>query len=486
MPQRWNDLSREEDTIAVSAERKLDQTRSLARYQRGALLFTSVVAILAGAAIYLVALPPELRMSLPYAVLFAALGILQLVSVAVLLAVPTRRHALYAVTTCLAVITFWGLVRLGGLLPAPDPWPPVNSVIGFTDDICAGLQAVAVLMLVAIAVRPPSAPRSLGRRILRGLAAIPLLVLVLIGAGVGIAGASDGFASAGFPAGTVAPRNLPAGTKSTVEYCRPAGVPLAMDVYTPLAATRSGRGSPVALYVHGGGLVLGDRKLHGLGANLASHEGVLFTPLQQQLNARGFVVASIDYRLSTGTPWPAQIEDTKCAVRFLRAHAVDLGIDPTQIGAWGGSGGGQLVSLLGTAGPDAGFDHGQYSEQSSSVQAVVDMFGPVDLNDFSDASPFARTIVWIGLGSSAEVRRSASPITYVEPGAPPFLILQGTDDPMILPRQSEQLAHQLQFGGASTTFIEVSGTGHSMNTPGQRPSPAQLTQTVVEFFLHTL
>src|SRR5215217_1194414 len=135
---------------------------------------------------------------------------------------------------------------------------------------------------------------------------------------------------------------------STVEYCRPDKVPLAMDLYMPPAAARSGRPAPVAMYVHRGGL-WGDWKMRGLGASQANHEGALFTPLQRWLNARGFVVASIDYRLPPGTPWPAQIEDAKCAVRFLRAHAAVLGIDPDRIGVWGSSGGGQLSSLLGLA-----------------------------------------------------------------------------------------------------------------------------------------
>src|SRR5207245_6161575 len=138
---------------------------------------------------------------------------------------------------------------------------------------------------------------------------------------------------------------------------------LAMDLYIPPAGAT--RPAPVALYVHGGGLLFGDRKTSGVGNTLADHEGALFTPLQQELNARGFVVASIDYRLPPATAWPAQIEDAKCAVRFLRAHATGLGIDPTRIGAWGSSAGGLLVSLLGLTRPADGFDVGQYTDQSS-------------------------------------------------------------------------------------------------------------------------
>jgi acetyl esterase/lipase len=95
------------------------------------------------------------------------------------------------------------------------------------------------------------------------------------------------------------------------------------------------------------------------------------------------VVAAIDHRLPPGAPWPAQIEDAKCAVRFLRAHAGELDVDPNRIGVWGSSGGGHLASMLGLTGPEAGFERGQYLDQSSAVQAVVDMFGGTDVNDLT-------------------------------------------------------------------------------------------------------
>jgi acetyl esterase/lipase len=91
------------------------------------------------------------------------------------------------------------------------------------------------------------------------------------------------------------------------------------------------------------------------------------------------VVASVNYRLAPQYLWPAQIEDVKCAIRYLRASAATYGIDTTRIGAWGGSAGGHLVSMLGTAGPSAGYDVGQYLDQSSAVQTVVDEWGPADL-----------------------------------------------------------------------------------------------------------
>jgi acetyl esterase/lipase len=452
---------------------------------RGPLLITALLAAVGAAAIYLFALSALWRMSWPYGILFTALGIAQLGSAVAVLAHPVRQRVLVAAAAAFAVVILWALMRLARVLPAPDPWLPVNSVLGFTDYICAGLAAIAVVLLAGVAALRPSPRRSLPRRVLATVGLAPLMAFVLLGVVVGVLASSNGFTGAGFPAGTAAPRNLPAGQMSTVAYCRPDGVPLAMDLYLPPVATLTESPAPVVMYVHGGGL-WGDRKMEGLGARQANHEGALFTSLQEQLNARGFVVASIDYRLPPGTPWPAQIEDAKCAVRFLRAHALDLGIDPGRIGVWGSSGGGHLAALLGLAGPEAGFDRGQYLDQSSAVQAVVDMFGLADLNDFDDAEPFAQFILRIWLGSSAELRRSASPINYVAPGAPPFLILHGTEDTMIRPRQSAGLAQRLHAAAVPTTLIEVAGAGHSLTTPGQQPAPDKLTTRVIDFFVATL
>jgi acetyl esterase/lipase len=464
-------------------EIELEAEPSLLR--RGPLLVTALLAAVGGAAIYVFGLPALWRMSWPYGLLFTALGVAQFGTAGTVLSRPVRWRVLLAAATALAVVVLWALVRLVGVLPAPDPWVPVNSVIGFADDVCAGLQTIAALGLAGVAARGKRPRLSLPWRVLGTVSLVPLVLLVLLGVVIGVLGSSDGFAGTGFPAGTVAPQNLPAGRMSTVEYCRPDGVPLAMDLYMPPAAALAGRPAPVVMYVHGGG-ALGDRKMHGAGASLANHHGALFTPLQQQLNAQGVVVAAIDHRLPPGTPWPAQIEDAKCAVRFLRAHATGLGIDPGRIGVWGSSGGGHLALLLGLTRPGAGFDQGQYLDQSSAVQAVVDMFGPADLTNFSDSAPFGRFIAQISIGGSAAVRRSASPITYVAPGAPPFLILQGIEDAIVRPRQSAELAQRLRTTGVPTTLIEVQGTGHSLDTPGERPSPDELTTTVIDFFVATL
>lgn len=258
-----------------------------------------------------------------------------------------------------------------------------------------------------------------------------------------------------------------------------------MDVTEPSAT--AARPAPAVLYVHGGGWFLGSRQVSGPGANLAGQDGALFVPLRDELSRRGFVVAAIDYRLVPLHPWPDQIEDAKCAVRFLRAEAHRLGVDPNRIGTWGSSAGGQLVAMLGTAGPSAGFDVGQYADQSSRVQAVVDMFGPTNLNQMGDSNWFGQNVMKIAFGraSSAE-KTAASPVSSVRPEDPPFLILHGSDDVLVRPHHSRDLAERLQADGVPATLVMVQHTGHSVDTPGQQPGAADVTAMVADFFSRTL
>ncbi len=143
-------------------------------------------------------------------------------------------------------------------------------------------------------------------------------------------------------------------------------VSLKMDIYYPQTAAGA---LPVVMYVHGGGWTGGD-KTAGAGANEIP-----------EMIKRGYLVVSVNYRLAPQYKFPAMIEDVKCAVRYLRATASDYGLDPDKIGVWGGSAGGHLVALLGTADASAGFEGSSgYLDQSSRVRAVVDFFGPAELN----------------------------------------------------------------------------------------------------------
>jgi acetyl esterase/lipase len=466
------------ETVTTTATR----TQPTGRRRRGPLLLVATVCSLGGAAVYLAVLPALVQANLAYGVLFAAAGVAQVGLAVGLLAAPARRRLVAAAAISLAVVAAWVLAHAVEL-PGPNPWLPLDTVAGFTDAVCAALEAVAAVLLAVAAARWPRGSR-VRRPALVAAASAPALLLAAILAAAGVALATDGFTSV-TKAGGPLPAHPGPGTVTTVTYCTQHGSGLAMDVYEPPAT--AARPAPVALYVHGGGFTLGDRKLRGLGATLANHTGALLPRLRAALNQRGFVVASIDYRLPPLSPWPAQIQDAKCAVRFLRAHASALGVDPARIGAWGSSGGGTLVSLLGLAGPQAGFDHGPYAEQPSGVQAVVDMFGPSDLTNLTDSAPFDRLVARLALGDSAGVRHAASPLSYADAaGGPPFLILHGTDDQDMPPRQSRQLAARLHAAGVPVRLVLVQGAGHGLDNPSQWPTPDQLTDLVADFLTRTL
>ena len=265
-----------------------------------------------------------------------------------------------------------------------------------------------------------------------------------------------------------------AGVDRGVVYCTDAGVALTMDIYHPNQVGTAP--APAVLYVHGGGWEHGDSSLGGVNALIA-----------HALVQRGILVAAVNYRLAPQYLWPAQIDDVKCAVRYLRANAQHYGIDPAQIGAWGGSAGGHLVSMLGTAGPSAGFDTGQYLEQSSGLQAVVDMFGPADLTAGgwgSYATSVVQQVFGVTPGQDNGVLAHASPVTYIQPNDPPFLVFHGARDTLVPLSQSQELASRLQAAGVSATLVTVQNAGHGFTPTGGPISPTlqEIAQTTADFF----
>lgn len=258
-----------------------------------------------------------------------------------------------------------------------------------------------------------------------------------------------------------------------ITYCRAGGVDLKMDVYTAKPSFAGPR--PALVYVHGGGWTEGDKTW--VDRIMSSGE----------LALHGYTVVAINYRLAPLHTWPAQIEDAKCAIRSLRAHATEYNIDPERIGVWGESAGGHLVAMLGMAGPDAGFEgDGGYPEQSSRVQAVVDMFGPTDLTAFNLDQP---QNIWTGmliLGKrpDAELVRLGSPVTYASQDDPPFLIIHGLKDPLVPASQSQELYDKLTEAGAHAELIMVQNAGHVFAPAGGLISPTMpaIKTRVVDFF----
>jgi acetyl esterase/lipase len=262
----------------------------------------------------------------------------------------------------------------------------------------------------------------------------------------------------------------PLPTERDVTYCTLDGVELKMDIYRP---QRSAAPTPALLYVHGGGWTGGDKR---------SGEGIRDIP---ELLARGYLVAAVNYRLAPRYKFPAMIEDVKCAVRFLRANAERFSINPEKIGAWGGSAGGHLVALLGTADATAGWDVGQYLEQSSRVQAVVDMYGPTDLTVlFEGANPRLMEQVFGTSDRNSETLQKASPVNWVSSDDPPFLILHGERDSLVPVSQSQIFYEKLRAAGVPATFVIVKNAGHGFAPLGGPISPSrqELTKMIADFF----
>jgi acetyl esterase/lipase len=260
----------------------------------------------------------------------------------------------------------------------------------------------------------------------------------------------------------------------TLSYCDPDGQALAMTLFAPHVPSPDR--VPVVLQVHGGGWARGQR----LTSLAQSRAATLLTD-------RGIAVASIDYRLTPANPWPDQIVDVKCAVRFLRSSAGRLGIDPARIGAWGSSAGGQLVALLGTTGGQRLWDEGRDRGTSSSVQAVADQFGPSDLAiRFPHWTAGVIHRVFGAAPRSDATLDVASPLDHVSPGDPPFLIQQGTADHIVPESQSLLLANRLRAAGVHVQLTLVAGGNHGLGAPKESPGPSRLDAELAEFFVRTL
>jgi acetyl esterase/lipase len=224
-----------------------------------------------------------------------------------------------------------------------------------------------------------------------------------------------------------------------------------LDLFLPA----NGTNLPLIINIHGGAFRMGTKS-----------DGVPIDYL-----AKGYAVASIGYRLSQHAIFPAQIEDCKAAIRWLRANATKYRLDPKRFATWGASAGGHLSAMLGTTGDVKEFEVGENLSVSSRVQAVVDYFGPTDflqmdahrppngmVHDPAD-SPESQ-LIGGAIQENKEKTARANPITYVTKDDPPFLIVHGDSDPLVPHHQSELLAAALEKAGVPVTFYTVKGAGH--------------------------
>jgi acetyl esterase/lipase len=268
------------------------------------------------------------------------------------------------------------------------------------------------------------------------------------------------------PAGVLPQSTLsvPAATNGKDVGYAPLSAAQKLDLYVP-----SGTGPfPLVIYIHGGAFKTGDKSgVPGAVANL--------------FLSKGYAVASLNYRLSSEAIYPAQIQDVKAAVRWLRANAATFKLNPDQFAAWGASAGGNLAAMLGTSGDVKEFDNAELGNAnvSSRVQAVIDQFGPIDFltmdaqftasgtcgTNFEshDAAGSPESLLVGGaIQTKAELVKTANPTTYISKDDPAFFIQHGDKDCNIPLQQSELFSKALAavIGADKVTFEVMPGAGH--------------------------
>ncbi len=233
-----------------------------------------------------------------------------------------------------------------------------------------------------------------------------------------------------------------------IKYANPDGQQLQLNLARPKAATGP---LPMVLCIHGGGFRAGHRD----GNNA----------LCLKLAQRGFVAATVSYRLAPKYQFPAAVHDVKAAVRWLRANAAKYQIDPARIGVTGDSAGGHLAQFLGvTAGVKEFEGDGGNADQSSRVACVVNRYGPSDFTKSYAKSVDAAEVLPLFLGgdlrTALQRHIQSSPLNWVTPEAAPTLILHGTEDKYVAYEQGVWLRDRLQACGVEVELMTFAGAGH--------------------------
>ncbi len=235
-----------------------------------------------------------------------------------------------------------------------------------------------------------------------------------------------------------------------------------LDLFLP-KKRNSDRPLPVLVFIHGGGWKAGSK---ADGARM----------IAPYVASGDYAGVSVGYRLTNEAQWPAQIHDCKAAIRWIRGHAKEHGLDPDHIAVWGTSAGGHLVSILGTSGevPELEGRLGGNTTQSSRVSCVVNFFGPEDfVTMVTQPSTVDRTTqdypeaLLIGgrVQDQQEAAKRASPVTYISKDDPPFLTAHGTKDPLVPYAQATELHEGLKKAGVSSILITMKNGGHGFASP---------------------
>jgi acetyl esterase/lipase len=271
--------------------------------------------------------------------------------------------------------------------------------------------------------------------------------------------------------------SLPAEEISVVQnltYAKVGDVNLQLD----LAMPKDGNGPfPAIVFIHGGGWSGGNR--HSFRAKV------------EEAARRGYVAATVSYRLTqpdklSGTPkepFPAQIYDCKAAIRWLRAHAAEYKVDPQRIGVTGASAGGHLSLLVGLTSPSDQLEGDEGNlDQSSRVQAVVNIFGPTDLTKTYETSPgavgFLKALCNGTPDTAAKQYKAGSPVTYVTVDDPPVLTLHGDKDALVPPQQAKILDARMKAVGAKHELLILPEQGHGF----QGDAAEQADKAAWDFF----
>ena len=251
------------------------------------------------------------------------------------------------------------------------------------------------------------------------------------------------------------------GVEPNVVYRQASGIDLMADIYTPADA----RGPlPTIVTMHGGGWVAGSREVTVMS----------FLPYV----SRGFAVVNISYRLGQVAPAPAAVEDCRCALRWVVAHAGQYHFDPKRIITMGWSAGGHLALTTGLLPVSAGFDAtcppdgearwASGDQPEIKVAAIVNFFGITDVGDLLEGSNARHYAVeWIGSRSDrVEMAKRVSPLQYVKAGAPPVLTVHGDRDPYVPYSHAVRLHQALEAAHVPNRLVTVKG-GHGDFTRAQ-------------------